>query len=189
MRYQTKIVLDQLSSFIYKKDAGSNNFKFVDAKSEQTEITENFIKKLLEWTRIDEAKGRVLDWKGQSYGVFRSGRNDQDYRSAIKLGINLRTQNGSHNSIINALSNSFNVPKNFIKLFDHNNEPTLPDRGLRLQIPSELNVDQVRKALIDVKAAGKVIVSITVVPTTDAFVFDGVEPWEAFGYGTLSDVG
>ena len=71
----------------YRKDEGSNNFKFLDlSHREQKEILQSL--RLIEaWRDMDNAEGFTLDKIGKNVLELRSGRSDKDYRKAIKIKI------------------------------------------------------------------------------------------------------
>lgn len=70
---------------------------------EECQVIENMYNDLLTGRRLDQAGGAQLDGIGEIVGEDREGRNDTDYRAAIRFRIYINISNAEPETIITAL--------------------------------------------------------------------------------------
>lgn len=101
---------------VYKKDSRSNNYKLLQCEKISTDKAREDIQDVLNSLNIQQAVGKTLDLYGEIVEQKRGTATDEKYRLMI-LTKNMRNiANADFNSLINALSLSFNCKPSEIKI-------------------------------------------------------------------------
>ena len=81
----------------------NNLEEYIACNLDQLQVIENELQKFKNVRNIDDATGVVLDSIGEIVGEDRNGREDNEYRIAIKYRIVLNYSNGEPESLIQAV--------------------------------------------------------------------------------------
>lgn len=71
----------------YRKDKDSNNYKLLDLGHQEHKEIMRILRLVEAWRDMDNAEGFTLDKIGKNVLELRGGRNDHEYRKAIKIKI------------------------------------------------------------------------------------------------------
>lgn len=92
----------------YKKSSSSNNYKILEIGRRSKQILRNELKEIDNVLSLDNASGKTLDLYGERIGQRRGKASDAQYLIMLKAKMMRTMSNGSYNSIINAMAETFN---------------------------------------------------------------------------------
>lgn len=100
---KTDIVETALGRLLQQFEGSVNFRSLVASYLEQVQSLEDAAWPLLGERSIDNATGHRLDGIGQIFGVTRGGRNDTDYRLALKVEIAILLSNGTEAALLDII--------------------------------------------------------------------------------------
>lgn len=164
----------------FKKSTDINSI--VEVSVDQSQEIENTGNDLLTARSLSQAGGAQLDGMGAIVGVERGGRNDEDYRAAIRFQIFVNTSNGEPETLITALK--FVTGASRIRLWE------ISDATVFMFTNGSFIPDDVAAFMDDIAASGVsleyVAASFNTLPF--AFALDGTDSnsegggWNELGY-------
>ncbi len=89
----------------------------LEALCQQLSVTQDDLFDIFENFNIDSGYSYLLDMVGKIVGARRLGRNDEEFRDAIKLKILFNTSNGTPDKILEALATATNATK--VRVWEH----------------------------------------------------------------------
>lgn len=146
--------------------AMNNTKRYIWVMINQLQLASNELTNFNNARDIDTITGALLDIAGVIVGENRQGKNDDDYRTAIKYRILLNNSNGEPETIIQSL-----------RIF----MPSIENIKYSEIWPAKINLDIINpgvppdnlRTLIEQIAPAGVKIFIKYVPGGEAFAFDG----------------
>lgn len=105
----------------YDKRNTSNNFKILEIERRTISVLRKDFDDISELTDIDNCYGKTLDLYGERIGQPRGKASDEQYRIMLKAKINRNISNGSFESVMSALCNTFNCEDKDIQIVEGDN--------------------------------------------------------------------
>lgn len=93
---------------VYKKTPNSNNYKILEIGRLSKLNLRSDLKDIDDILSLDNATGKTLDLYGERLGQKRGKASDAQYLIMLKAKIMRTLSNGSYNSIVNAMAETFN---------------------------------------------------------------------------------
>lgn len=93
---------------VYKKSPNSNNYKILEIGRCSKQNLRSDLKEIENVLTIENATGATLDLYGERIGQRRGLATDAQYLIMLKAKIMRTMSNGSYNSVVNAVCESFN---------------------------------------------------------------------------------
>lgn len=158
----------------YKKDKTSNNYKLLQIAKDSTDSFRGTLAEIQDSLDLNKVTGKTLDLYGEMVGQSRGLANDEQYRMLIVTRIMRNLSNGSHKSVVGALSLILNCSSSEISLIDTENKScsvTMSNIDLRVVQAAGMSTSQFTQIV-------KALLPVGVV----------VEPFNFDGTFTFSDV-
>lgn len=150
----------------YKKTKDSNNYKILEIERIACTDLRKTLGEIDNILDINNATGETLDLYGERVGQARGKANDAKYLLMIKARISRNIANGSYQSIVSALCNTFDCDPSQILIEDGESTCTVNI----IQMPLEI----INKAGLSTAQTLEIIKSM--VPTgvtVDTYLFEG----------------
>lgn len=108
---------DALDKLLWQYRDSPNIKAILEQPLEELELTQQETFNIINNFNIDDATDYLLDMVGKIVGVNRRGREDPEFRDAIRLRILFNTSNGTPNKILQALAAATNATK--VNIWEH----------------------------------------------------------------------
>ena len=159
----------------YCKTLDSNNFKLLELERLTMEEYRQTLQQIYDVLDLDNAKGKTLDMYGDMVGQARGNTTDEQYLLMIKAKLMRNLSNGSHPSILNALSVTFNCSPSQISVVESENPCSVEVVALPLKtiIQANISTDDTLELIKQLLPVGV---------TLQSYLFDGT-----FTFSSIED--
>ena len=155
---------------------GENNNKLLNIILTGFNLNIQLYEDMLKLNYLDDLTGIMLDLYAKMLGLYRTGMNDQDFRSLIKSTLMLKSNGVSFNSIITALSTFLNIDPKLVRILEPNNDNNTESRHIQLiSIYASVDIKKMISFLKQIKAAGIIIDCYEYIVSEIYYEYDYVE--------------
>jgi hypothetical protein len=170
----SKKFLELASNLLNEK--GENNQKLLNILLTGMNLNIKLYEDMLKLNYLNDLEGVMLDLYAKMLGLYRTGLNDQDFRSLIKSTLMLKSNGVSFNSIITALSTFLNIDPKLIRILEPNNDSDIESRHIQLiSIYTSVDINKMIAFLKQIKAAGIIIDCYEYIVSEIYYEYDYVE--------------
>lgn len=138
----------------YDKQPSSNLHKLMQLNYLISSDVKNIYAQIEQSRGIENAYGKTLDYYGEMVGQDRNGNDDEQYRTMILNRIAQKLSNGDCNSVINLISQTFNIDKSQIIINEGKTSVSIAGVPYEGSIGMGLDVNQVKKMIKNILPVG-----------------------------------